>query len=122
MYGDHTQTSVSVHNYYVSFIDAYSRFTWLYLIKRKYDVFDIFLQFQAHVEHLIKTKIISVQSDLGAEYHNLNVFFSRNLGFRTMYLVLRHISKTVSPNISIAILLKLVYFTSSCLCSFMILE
>jgi histone deacetylase 1/2 len=41
----HTQTSVSGHNYYVSFIDAYSRFTWLYLIKRKSDVFDVFLQF-----------------------------------------------------------------------------
>ena len=45
----HAQTSVSGHNYYVSFIDAYSRFTWLYLIKRKSDVFDVFLQFQAHV-------------------------------------------------------------------------
>jgi histone deacetylase 1/2 len=42
------QMSISGHNYYVSFIDAYSRFTWLYLIKRKSDVFDIFIQFQAH--------------------------------------------------------------------------
>jgi histone deacetylase 1/2 len=41
----HAQTSVSGHNYYVSFIDAYSRFTWLYLLKRKSDVFTVFLQF-----------------------------------------------------------------------------
>jgi histone deacetylase 1/2 len=73
----HTQTSVSGHNYYVSFIGADSRFTWLYLIKRKSDVFDIFLQFQAHVERLLKTKIISVQSDWGGEYHNLNTFFQK---------------------------------------------
>jgi histone deacetylase 1/2 len=39
------QTSVSGHNYYVSFIDAYSRFAWLYLLKRKFDVFDVFVQF-----------------------------------------------------------------------------
>jgi histone deacetylase 1/2 len=45
-----TQTSVSGHNYYISFVDAYSRFTWLYLIKRKSDVFDVFLQFQSQVE------------------------------------------------------------------------
>jgi histone deacetylase 1/2 len=62
---DPAQTSVSGHNYYVSFIDAYSRFTWLYLIKRKSDVFDIFLQFQLHVERLLKHKIIHVQSDWG---------------------------------------------------------
>jgi histone deacetylase 1/2 len=42
------QMSISGHNYYVSSIDAYSRFTWLYLIKRKSDVFDIFIQLQAH--------------------------------------------------------------------------
>jgi hypothetical protein len=51
------QTSVSGHNYYVSFVDAYSHFTWLYLIKRKSDVFDVFIQFQAHVERLLKHKI-----------------------------------------------------------------
>ena len=73
----HAQTSVSGHNYYVSFIDAYSRFTWLYLIKRKSDVFDVFIQFQAHVERLLKQKMIHVQSDWwgGGEYHNLNSFF-----------------------------------------------
>jgi histone deacetylase 1/2 len=81
----HTQISVSGHNYYVSFIDAYSRFTWLYIIKRKSDVFDVFLQFQAHVERLLKTKIISVQSDWGGEYHNLNTFFQK-LG------ILHHVS------------------------------
>jgi histone deacetylase 1/2 len=69
--------SVSGHNYYVSFIDAYSHFTWLYLIKRKSDVFDIFLQFQAHVEGPIKTKLISVQSDWGGDYHNLHTFFQK---------------------------------------------
>jgi histone deacetylase 1/2 len=73
----HTQTSVSGHNYYVSFIDAYSRFTCLYLIKLKSDVFDVFLQFQAHVERLLQTEIISVQSDWGGEYHNLNTFFQK---------------------------------------------
>jgi histone deacetylase 1/2 len=37
------QTSVSGHQFYVSFVDAYSRFTWLYLLKHKSDVFQIFL-------------------------------------------------------------------------------
>jgi histone deacetylase 1/2 len=71
------QTSVSGHNYYVSFVDAYSRFTWLYLLKRKNDVFDIFLKFQAHVERLLGHKILRVQSDWGGEYIKLNAFFDK---------------------------------------------
>ena len=59
------QLSVSGHEYYVSFIDAYSRFTWIYLLKHKSDVFNVFLQFQAHVERLLDHKIIHVQSDWG---------------------------------------------------------
>ena len=39
----HAQMSVSGNNYYVSIIDAYSRFTWLYLIKRKSDVLSVSL-------------------------------------------------------------------------------
>jgi histone deacetylase 1/2 len=70
------QTSVSGHQFYVSFIDAYSRFTWLYLLKHKSDVFHVFLQFQKHVERLLNKKIIHVQSDWGGEYLKLNKFFA----------------------------------------------
>ena len=61
------QMSVSGHEYYVSFIDAYSRFTWIYLLKHKSDVFDVFLKFQTHVERLLQHKILHVQSDWGGE-------------------------------------------------------
>jgi histone deacetylase 1/2 len=69
------QTSTSGHSYYVSFIDGYSRFTWIYLLKHKSDVFHIFLAFQKHVERLLNHKIIHVQSDWGGEYLKLNKFF-----------------------------------------------
>ena len=70
------QVSVSGHEYYVSFVDAYSRFTWLYLLKHKSDCFQVFLQFQQHVERLLNRKIIHVQTDWGGEYHRLNKLFS----------------------------------------------
>jgi hypothetical protein len=41
----------------------HSRFTWLHLIKHKSNVFDVFIQFQAHVECLLKHKILHVQSE-----------------------------------------------------------
>jgi hypothetical protein len=36
--------------YYVSFIDDYSKFTWIYLLEKKSDVFQKNYDFQHHVE------------------------------------------------------------------------
>jgi histone deacetylase 1/2 len=43
-------TSVNKHSYYVSFIDDFSKFTWIYLIKKCSDVYQVFLNFQQLVE------------------------------------------------------------------------
>ena len=63
------------YKYYVSFIDDYSRFCWIYLLKHKSDVEEVFYAFQAHVERLLNTKIKAVQSDWGGEYHKLHRYF-----------------------------------------------
>lgn len=44
--------SISKYKYYVSFIDDYSKFTWIYLLKFKSEVFQKFHDFQAMVERL----------------------------------------------------------------------
>ena len=43
-------TSVGRHQYYVSFIDDFSKYTWIYLLKKCSDVFQVFHNFQARVE------------------------------------------------------------------------
>jgi histone deacetylase 1/2 len=48
---------------------------WIYFLKCKYDVEAVFLQFQKHAEHMLNTKIRSVQSDWGGEYHRLHKYF-----------------------------------------------
>ena len=70
-------TSVARHTYYVSFIDYYSKYTWIYLIKKKSDVFQVFHNFQALVERKFDCKILALQSDWGGEYRNLNSFFQQ---------------------------------------------
>jgi histone deacetylase 1/2 len=67
--------SVGRHHYYVSFIDDYSKFTWIYLLKRKSDVFTAFSNFQKLVERKFDRKILTIQSDWGEEYVKLNSFF-----------------------------------------------
>jgi histone deacetylase 1/2 len=68
-------TSVGRHDYYISFIDDYSKFTWIYLLKKKSDVLSAFINFQKLVERKLGKKIITVQSDWGGEYVKLNTFF-----------------------------------------------
>jgi hypothetical protein len=66
--------SVGGSRYYVSFIDDFSKFSWIYMINYKSDVYHVFLEFQAHVEHLLDAKILTIQSDWGGEYQHLNTY------------------------------------------------
>ena len=70
-------TSVGGRKYYVSFIDDFSKFTWIYLLKFKSEVFQKFHEFQNMVERLFDRKIIAMQTDWGGEYHKLHSFFDR---------------------------------------------
>jgi hypothetical protein len=69
--------SVGNFKYYVSFIDDYSKFTWLYLLKNKSHVFHKFHEFQKMVECRFDTKIHAIQMDWGGEYQKLTHFFQR---------------------------------------------
>jgi hypothetical protein len=52
--------SVGKFKYYISFIDDYSKFVWIYLLKNKSDVFRKFHDFQQLVEHQFDKKILSI--------------------------------------------------------------
>ncbi len=69
--------SVGRKKYYVSFIDDFSKFTWIYLIQHKSQVFDKFQEFQVMVERQFDRKILAMQTDWGGEYQSLNSFFSK---------------------------------------------
>jgi hypothetical protein len=61
----------------VSFIDDFSKFTWIYLLKHKSEVFQKFQEFHNLVECFFDKKILAVQTDWGGEYQKLNAFFQR---------------------------------------------
>jgi len=70
-------TSVGRHNFYVSFIDDYNKFVWVYFLRHKSEVFQCFNDFQHLVERKFDHKIRAVQTDWGGEYEALNSFFKR---------------------------------------------
>ena len=55
--------SVGRFNYFVSFIDDYSKFTWIYLLRYKSEVFQCFHDFQSLVERQFNRKIRAMQTD-----------------------------------------------------------
>lgn len=69
--------SVGKQSYYVSFIDDFNKYTWIYLIKNKSDVFQVFQNFQNFVEQKFNKKIIAMQTDWGGEYEKLIPFFKK---------------------------------------------
>ena len=55
-------------SYYVTFINDFSKKTWIFFIKTKDEVFSLFWEFNAEVENLTGKKIKVLSSDNGGEY------------------------------------------------------
>jgi hypothetical protein len=72
-------------NYYVSFMDDYSKFTWIYFLHNKSKVSKYFVEFHKLVERRLGRKIIDVQSDWGREYEKLNSFRSVGITHQVSY-------------------------------------
>ena len=54
--------------YYVTFIDGYSRKTWVYFLKSKDEVFGKFKEFKSLVENILERNIKTLRSNNGKEY------------------------------------------------------
>lgn len=52
--------------YYVHFSDNYSRFIWIFLLKAKLEVKDMFIRFQELAKGQFDIKLKTFQSDWGA--------------------------------------------------------
>ncbi|GJS36781.1 zinc finger, CCHC-type containing protein [Tanacetum coccineum] len=55
-------------SYFVTFIDDFGRYGYVYLLKHKYEVFETFKVFQKEVENQLGKTIKSLCSDCGGEY------------------------------------------------------
>ena len=60
--------SFSGYNYCVTFIDDYSRKTWIYFLKARSEVFERFREFKTLVENQEGKKIRVLRTNNGGEY------------------------------------------------------
>ena len=67
IWGPSPVTAVSGHRYYVTFIDDYTR-TWVYLLKKKSEVFTTFTYFLQMIIIQYNTTVCHLRSDNCREY------------------------------------------------------
>ena len=60
--------SLSGAEYFLTFIDDYTHYTWVYILKRKDQVFERFCEWKALVEKRTGQKMMAFRTDNGGEY------------------------------------------------------
>ena len=68
VFGPVSVPSLGKSVYYVSFIDDFSRNTWIYFLRKKSEVFDKFKEFKALVENQTEKKIKALRKYNGGEF------------------------------------------------------
>lgn len=72
-------------NYFLSFIDDYSHFAYVYLISKKSEVFQKFQEYEATVTTQFGTKISKLTIDQGREYKSKEMIqFCKNKGIKIL--------------------------------------
>ena len=68
------------YEYFITFIDAYSRFGYVYLMKWKSETFEKFKEFRVEVENQLGKRIKAIRSDRGGEYllEDFKDYFTEN--------------------------------------------
>jgi len=107
IHSDVWQSSMFSHDgykYYVSFIDDFLRFTWIYPMKHKFELYHLFTKFWVLVENLFNCKIKMFQSDGGWEFDNsFMLTFSKPMAsiFVNLILILNNRMGLLNANIDI---------------------
>ena len=64
--------------FYVTFVDVYSRYTWIYFLRKKSEALESFIHFKNQAENTLNTTIKTFQSDWGGEFHAFSSLFNKH--------------------------------------------
>ena len=78
IWGPSRTTGLCGSKYFVTFIDDYSRLTWVFILKNRSQLFDVFKIFYAEICQQFNAHLLTFRSDNAQEYkdHNFNQFFA----------------------------------------------
>lgn len=78
LWGPASTPSIYGYRYYIHFIDDYSKFTWIYMLRNKSEAFQTFCNFKSQVELQLGYKIRSLQPYWGGEYRAFTKFLQEH--------------------------------------------
>ena len=73
LFGPTSYTSIGGNKYGFVIVDDYTRYTWVYFLNDKSDVFDLLKSFIKRVQNEFETPIKKIRSDNGSEFKNTRV-------------------------------------------------
>jgi transposase InsO family protein len=73
LFGPTTYTSIGGNKYGFVIVDDYTRYTWVFFLFDKSDVYDLFKSFVKRVHNEFETTIKKIRSDNGSEFKNTRI-------------------------------------------------
>jgi hypothetical protein len=79
LWGSSPIVSKNGFRYYVHFVDEFFKFSWIYFLRTKDELVDVFTKFKSQVENLFISTIKILQTDGGTEFKPLTRLFPQIL-------------------------------------------
>lgn len=79
VWGSFHEPTVDAYKFFLTIVDDYTRLTWVYLLKQKFDVLHVFPNFYAYVSTQFNVKIKSVRSDNAPELQFTTFFLANGI-------------------------------------------
>jgi transposase InsO family protein len=73
LFGPTTYTSIGGNKYIFVIVDDYTRYTWVFFLYDKSDVYDLFKSFVKKVQNKFETTIKTIRSNNGSEFKNTRI-------------------------------------------------
>lgn len=77
LWGPTPEYSLDGYKYYISFIDDFTRYSWISSLTFKSEAFDTFKRFKVLVEKQFSLPIKALQSDMGGEFLSFKSFLQQ---------------------------------------------
>ena len=70
-------TSTQDYSYYLSLLDDFSKFTWIFPLTTKSDALQVFITFKSFIEKHLHKHIRTIQTDWGGEFRSFSTYLAQ---------------------------------------------